>query len=144
MKHTCHWPGCNTVTPPKMWGCKMHWYMLPKHLRDRIWATYVPGQEIRKDPSDEYMSVINMVDEWIRNQASMAFQGADLALGSSGTVAYTQEVTADGEILITPISEEEMRKEKVRFLRIYCRHRKLIKDHTVEEWLEDYNDIEEQ
>jgi hypothetical protein len=32
--------------------------MLPKSIRDKIWATYRPGQEITKDPSDEYMEAI--------------------------------------------------------------------------------------
>ena len=39
-EHTCHWPGCKKQVPPAMWGCKKHWFMLPKHLRDRIWAAY--------------------------------------------------------------------------------------------------------
>lgn len=66
MKHTCHWYGCTKEVPPAMWGCKQHWFTLPKSLRDRIWATYVPGQEIRKDPSESYMRVIGQVDEWIK------------------------------------------------------------------------------
>jgi len=24
--------------PPKMWGCKKHWFKLPKSLRDKIWS----------------------------------------------------------------------------------------------------------
>jgi hypothetical protein len=56
LSHHCHWPGCDKEVPPKMWGCKTHWYMLPKSIRDKIWATYRPGQEITKDPSDEYMA----------------------------------------------------------------------------------------
>jgi hypothetical protein len=27
-----------------MFMCKAHWFMLPKAMRDRIWATYRPGQ----------------------------------------------------------------------------------------------------
>jgi hypothetical protein len=38
--------------------------MLPLHLRDRIWAAYVPGQEVRKDPSDEYIQAAKAVREW--------------------------------------------------------------------------------
>lgn len=38
-----------------MWGCKPHWFKLPKAIRDRIWATYVPGQEITKTPSEDYL-----------------------------------------------------------------------------------------
>jgi hypothetical protein len=39
-KHTCHWAGCGKAVPPKLWGCKEHWFRLPSHLRARIWATY--------------------------------------------------------------------------------------------------------
>lgn len=55
MTHHCHWPGCEVVVPPKLWGCKVHWFMLPATLRRKIWATYVPGQEITKTPSPEYV-----------------------------------------------------------------------------------------
>ncbi len=64
MKHTCHWPSCTKEVPPALWGCKPHWFALPKPLRDRIWATYVPGQEIRKDPSPEYVAVAIEVQAW--------------------------------------------------------------------------------
>lgn len=63
--HTCHWPGCETQVPPAMWGCKGHWFKLPKYLRDKIWDAYVPGQERRMDPSDEYLAVAREVQDWI-------------------------------------------------------------------------------
>jgi hypothetical protein len=59
--HTCHWPGCTKPVPPAMWGCKPHWFQLPKRLRDAIWAAYVPGQEITKTPSPEYIAVAQQV-----------------------------------------------------------------------------------
>lgn len=65
MKHHCHWRGCNVETPPSMWGCRAHWFKLPKRLRDKIWATYRPGQEITKTPSREYVEVANEVQLWI-------------------------------------------------------------------------------
>jgi hypothetical protein len=65
MNHHCHWPGCETEVPPAMWGCRRHWYQLPKRLRDRIWETYMPGQEITKTPSAEYVEVAKEVQEWI-------------------------------------------------------------------------------
>lgn len=65
MAHHCHWPGCTIEVPPKLWGCKKHWFTLPKYLRDKIWATYRPGQEISKDPSDEYIDAAVEVQEWI-------------------------------------------------------------------------------
>ena len=66
--HTCHWPTCNKQVPPAMWGCKTHWFMLPKHLRDAIWKAYRPGQEQDLDVSDAYMDAANAVQEWIAKQ----------------------------------------------------------------------------
>lgn len=65
MKHTCHWPGCTTEVPPAMWGCKTHWFKLPKTLRDGIWREYRPGQEITKTPSQRYLAVAALVQGWI-------------------------------------------------------------------------------
>jgi len=65
MSHTCHWPNCITEVAPQLWGCKKHWFKLPKNLRDLIWATYVPGQEISKTPSDEYIDAAHKVQLWI-------------------------------------------------------------------------------
>lgn len=65
MPHTCHWPGCGKNVPPKMWGCSQHWFKLPKRLRDAIWAAYIPGQEITKNPSKEYIKAANAVQKWI-------------------------------------------------------------------------------
>lgn len=73
--HTCHWPGCKRQVPPKMWGCKSHWFTLPKKLRDRIWASYVPGQEITKTPSREYVAAAHAVQEWIAAQEKEARLG---------------------------------------------------------------------
>ena len=65
MSHTCHWPGCTTEVPPKLWGCKAHWHALPQRLRDAIWVAYRPGQEIDKHPSAEYVAVAQEVQQWI-------------------------------------------------------------------------------
>lgn len=66
MSHHCHWPKCIVEVPPVMWGCKRHWFMLPKSLRKQIWAAYVPGQEITKTPSRTYVEIANKVQEWIK------------------------------------------------------------------------------
>lgn len=65
MSHTCHWPGCKTEVPPKLWGCRDHWFRLPKYIRDNIWATYRSGQEIDKRPSEAYLNVAKQAQEWI-------------------------------------------------------------------------------
>jgi hypothetical protein len=48
-----------------MWGCREHWFILPKRLRDRIWWAYEPGQEDRMDPSEDYMAVAQEIQDWI-------------------------------------------------------------------------------
>lgn len=70
--HHCHWPGCPRQVPPAQWGCRMHWYRLPKHLRDRIWSTYRAGQEATMSPSKAYLDAANAVQEWIREQGGEA------------------------------------------------------------------------
>lgn len=65
MNHTCHWPGCNVEVPPKMWGCRVHWFRIPADLRNRIWATYRPGQEVNKNPSAAYINAAADVQQWI-------------------------------------------------------------------------------
>lgn len=67
-RHECHWPTCDRQVQPAMWGCREHWFRLPKALRDRIWEAYEPGQEVRMDPSDEYLAVVHEVQEWIAHQ----------------------------------------------------------------------------
>lgn len=62
--HGCHWPGCTQHVPPAMWGCKRHWFTLPKELRDRVWAAYRPGQEVTLTPSREYLQVADEVQRW--------------------------------------------------------------------------------
>jgi hypothetical protein len=64
-EHTCHWPGCDRQVPPALWGCKAHWYALPKALRDKIWRTYRVGQERTLTPSADYVAAAREVEAWI-------------------------------------------------------------------------------
>jgi hypothetical protein len=59
MAHECHARGCHTHVLPSMFMCKRHWFMVPERLRDAVWAAYVPGQEVRKDPTMAYINVAN-------------------------------------------------------------------------------------
>lgn len=68
-EHHCHWPGCGKQVPPALWGCKEHWFKLPKSLRGLIWATYRPGQEKDMRPSQAYLDAANKVQAWIRENA---------------------------------------------------------------------------
>lgn len=63
--HHCHWPNCDAAVPAAAWGCKKHWYMLPKDMQRRIWRAFRPGQEESKTPSREYVAVAREVQDWI-------------------------------------------------------------------------------
>lgn len=77
--HTCHWPGCDKRVPPAAWGCRPHWYKLPKAIRNRIWAAYRQGQEDSKTPSRVYIDAAREAQEWIAANAA-----PDLYHGSEG------------------------------------------------------------
>jgi hypothetical protein len=63
--HHCHWPDCGKAVPPAMWGCTQHWFMLPISIRNNIWRTFRPGQELSKNPSGAYVEAAKMAREWI-------------------------------------------------------------------------------
>lgn len=54
MSHTCHAIGCKKEVPPAKLTCPAHWSMIPKPLRDQVWATYHPGQEQTKVTTPAY------------------------------------------------------------------------------------------
>ena len=67
-KHHCHWPGCEEQVPPAKWGCRRHWFMLPKRIRDEIWRTFVPTQETTRIVSREYVAAAQAAQSWIRQK----------------------------------------------------------------------------
>ena len=72
--HHCHWPGCQSVVPPAMWGCKKHWF---KWIRDAIWESFRPGQEKNWTPSTDYLEAAHAAQEWIRlNHPCAACEGS--------------------------------------------------------------------
>jgi len=62
---SCFWPRCTRTVPANRLGCRPHWYALPKVLRDRIWATFVPGQTAATS-SPEYREALREVLTWAR------------------------------------------------------------------------------
>jgi hypothetical protein len=66
--HECHWPGCGRTVPPAMWGCREHWFPLPKPIRDAIWRAYRPGQEEDGGVSAAYVEAAKAAREWIEEQ----------------------------------------------------------------------------
>jgi hypothetical protein len=75
MRHTCHWPGCPREVRPALWGCPEHWFKLPLALRRAILKHYVPGQEISKTPSAEYLATARLVQGWIAGDVVMRADG---------------------------------------------------------------------
>lgn len=65
-KHTCHWPGCTKQVPPAKWGCKLHWFKLPRRFRMRVWELYIIGQEETMTPSKEYLELMADIQRWIQ------------------------------------------------------------------------------
>ena len=76
-RHACHWPGCTKQVPPAMWGCKAHWFALPKPLRDNIWAAYRPGQEETLTPSAAYIAAASEVQAWIAERQRLEIYHGD-------------------------------------------------------------------
>lgn len=60
--HDCAAPGCRQPVPDSRLACRTHWYALPKDVRDRIWATYVPGQTAAT-MSDDYAQALGHARE---------------------------------------------------------------------------------
>jgi len=64
--HTCHWPGCTVEVPPRLWGCRAHWFKLPAQIRKDIWAAYRPGQENDESPDESYLIAVRKARDWIK------------------------------------------------------------------------------
>lgn len=65
MSHYCHARGCTKMVAPKLFMCVRHWEMLPQRMQRAVWRTYTPGQEVRKDPSKEYLEVTREAIMWL-------------------------------------------------------------------------------
>lgn len=37
-------PGCRVRIDPSRLMCRSHWYLVPKQLRDQVWATWRSGE----------------------------------------------------------------------------------------------------
>lgn len=53
-RHRCHAKGCLVPVARHMLMCRRHWYMVPKLIRDRVWATYREGQCDDMRPSEAW------------------------------------------------------------------------------------------
>lgn len=68
MVHTCHAIGCNVEVPPCLLMCSKHWRMVPINLKREILASYRPGQEIDKKPSQKYLNAAGAAINAIANR----------------------------------------------------------------------------
>ena len=70
--HTCHWPGCGKQVPPAAWGCRPHWFALPKHIRHAIWKAYEIGQEDNaRLVSRDYARAARDAQAWIERHGAL-------------------------------------------------------------------------
>lgn len=53
----CPWPGCPKSIRANYLCCREHWYALPFEIRERILATFRPGQTALT-ASPEYLEVL--------------------------------------------------------------------------------------
>lgn len=65
MPHTCHAAGCNEHVPPERFMCRRHWFMLPKILQARIWASYRRGQCDDWRITHEYAEAAKDAVKWL-------------------------------------------------------------------------------
>jgi len=94
MSHTCHAEGCSVEVPPKLFMCKRHWFKLPKKLRDAVWAVYVPGQEIRKDPTARYLIVQAYAVAWVAH-AEQRFDRAQVEAHIEHAINFVADELVD-------------------------------------------------
>jgi hypothetical protein len=65
MSHHCHWPGCKVETRNiNQWACDDHWVILPRHIKDALWETYVTKGYSNKDMRVEYIEVFRLAHDW--------------------------------------------------------------------------------
>jgi hypothetical protein len=57
--HTCPAPVCNRQVPYERLACRIHWYAIPRHLRDRVWEAYLSGSDDHLDAVAEAVQYLH-------------------------------------------------------------------------------------
>lgn len=57
--HNCPWPGCSQRVPRHLWGCKAHWYRVPRELRNQCTSAWRSGS------LGEHMEALEAIDDWL-------------------------------------------------------------------------------
>lgn len=69
--HLCHALGCAVPVKPEMLMCRRHWFMVPKPIRDAVWAAYRPGQcQFNPAPSETWHKAADAAIEAVRAKES--------------------------------------------------------------------------
>ena len=69
VRSTCPWPGCPKTTRANYLMCRAHWYALPFEIRERILATFRPGQTALT-ASPEYLDALRDALHYARHAAA--------------------------------------------------------------------------
>lgn len=65
MSHHCHARSCVKKVPPEMLMCRVHWFRVPKHIRDAVYANYRAGQCDDKRPSRAWHLAADAAIGWV-------------------------------------------------------------------------------
>lgn len=77
MSHRCHAKNCKKEVPPSLFMCFQHWKMVPKPLQAEVWKHYRPGQEIDKNPTNEYLQVTEGAIDHVYRLEALLLIGVD-------------------------------------------------------------------
>ena len=97
MNHTCHAIRCTTEVPPKMFMCLKHWRMVPKSMQDEVWANYRRGQEVRKDPTENYLDVTKRVRLYVAEREGVELSAVERHMLTSRLTPSSSAPTPEGE-----------------------------------------------
>lgn len=79
--------------------CLRHWRLLPLELQRAVWAVYVPGQEIRKDPTREYLAAARAAIRYIERLEGLVSTPPDITgLQTRVEAARTRQARAAFEL----------------------------------------------
>jgi hypothetical protein len=59
--HLCHWEGCHRTVPDTLYCCAIHWFRIPRELRNELWRTYRLGTH-----TAEYIEAHHQIQLWIK------------------------------------------------------------------------------
>jgi hypothetical protein len=93
MRHECHAAKCRKPVAEKLLFCPRHWRKLSRRMKAEIWRTYVPGQEVTKTPTLEYLVVQQLAVAEVADKEGL-FEEAEHARTRSARFAETLKLRA--------------------------------------------------